>query len=257
MPMNLFLPVAAAGLFMLMSGGAKAKAPAGGASGGGRAPVDPAVVAGFQTRIADAIARGDVNELNRIADQMEKAGLGPEAQSVRTSASLLHNLGVLKPTTGTGPIVPTSPGVPIVPPPSSGVPFPIPVPNIGLPPVVAVPSPVPLPGGVPVTAESQARRATALAMVTNLKNTSKYQESKGLVRAFQEQEGLKADGLYGPKTALQVATYGIVPPRPRYWAKKTAKVDKDTYAAKMVQYSVKDPVQAADWLNASRVDANG
>ena len=257
--MNLALPLLAGGALMLLTSGAKAKttgtstpSPSGG--GGGTATG----VAQFQARIADALSRSDYAELTRIAEDMRKAGLTAEAASLMVSATSLHQMGALgarSPGQPSGTVPPTAaiPSPPITIP--AVIPSGVALPPVFVPPIVA-PSSAPLPAGVSITPEEVKRRATATAMATNLRNTSRYQENKTLVKSFQSQEGLKPDGLYGPKSALQLATYGIVPPRPRYWARKTVKVDKQTYTEKMVEYSIHDTARAADWLAASRVSSD-
>lgn len=49
--------------------------------------------------------------------------------------------------------------------------------------------------------------ALAVRLATNLQSAQKGREDKELVKQFQLQEGLKADGLYGPKTAKVLAHY--------------------------------------------------
>lgn len=87
----------------------------------------------------------------------------------------------------------------------------------------------------------------------NIRNTSRYKENPELVKQFQADQGLVADGKYGPKTGYALAELGVVPPRPRYWASKTVKVDKPTWTRRMLAYAATDPARAADWTAASKV----
>lgn len=245
--MNLLIP-ALGGLGLLMLMGSKSNANAASSSsakpiGGGAKPAAGGKTAlDFQTRIADALSRSDADGLMAIANDMQAAGLTTEADALRTVAINLRGLGALG---GAGS---KSPGQPVVLP-SSAIPNP---PLVVVPPVVS-PSSVPLPAGVQVSSVDAQRMQVAQAMAVDLRNTSRYKENKVLVSRFQEQEGLKADGLYGPKSGLALAKLGIIPPRPRYWAKKTVQVDKQQYAAEMTSRAITDPARAADWTAASKV----
>jgi hypothetical protein len=218
------------------------------------------VATDFQGRIADALSRGDAAALLVIANDMQAAGLIAEAEALRVSALNLQALGALLPPAVPGK-PPSSPGQPAIVP-SAAVPNPpaqfppvLPGTNVVLPPVV-MPSTVPLPAGESISAEQQKRLAVAQAAAMNLRNTSRYQESKTLIKTFQAQEGLVIDGLYGPKSALAMARYGVVPPRPRYWSSKTMKADKVSYSAAMLGYAATDPTRAADWTAASKVQSD-
>lgn len=223
--MNAIVPLAlGAGLLFLMgSGNASAKS-------------KPKTAADYQSRIAAAISAGDHAELYRIADEMHRAGLAVEAQALRNTAQGLEALSKTAP-----------PGAPVIAPSPA-----VPNPPIVVPPVI-VPSPVPLPAGVPITPAEQARRTLAQQLAVNLRNTSVYNEDRGLVKRFQLQEALKQDGLYGPRTAEALIRYGIVPPRPRYWAKKTVSAEKTAWRALMNAQATRDPARAADWHAAAKV----
>lgn len=248
--MNLLIPaVGGLGLLLLFSGTSKAdttkkqtlpgslpKPP----SGTQKTAVD------FQARIGSALSAGDADALMGIANEMQAAGLTSEAEALRTVALNLKQLGALS---GAGvKTPPVSPGQPIVAP-SQSLPNP---PLVVLPPVVA-PSSVPLPAGVSVSSEEAKRIQIAQAMATDIRNTSRYKENQALVTKFQEQEGLVADGKYGPKSGLALARMGIIPPRPRYWSSKTVKVDKKQYADEMLSRAATDLARQADWTAASRV----
>lgn len=238
--MNLLLPAAAGGLLLLMfSGSAKAEPatkkpgtlPLGGAGG-----TPKKTATDFQGRIADALAAGNPDALMTIANDMQAAGLTAEAEALRTVALSLKQLGA-----GAGS---KSPGQPVVAP-STSIPNP---PLVVVPPLVS-PSSVPLPAGNAQTGRLQ----VAQAMAIDLRNTSRYKENQALVKRFQEQEGLVADGKYGPKSALALAELGVIPPRPRYWARKTVQVDKKQYAAEMLARAATDTSRQADWTAASKV----
>lgn len=270
--MSLLIPAAIGGALLLLAS-SKPKSSSPGASPGVAPGERPPSAADYQTRIAEALSRGDADELMRVADAMQADGLVAEAQALRTVALNLKNLGALgsssapKPPAGSAP--PASPGLPVIlpspaipSPPNAAppvvqptpavIPAPQPAPSIVFPPVVA-PSPVPIPAGVSVTPEQQRRLSVAQAMVMNLRNTSRYQENQQLVIAFQKQEGKVPDGKYGPKTGLAVAALGIVPPRPRYWSSKTMQADKRQWTDAMNSFAATDPARAADWRAAGQV----
>ena len=247
--MNILFP-ALGGLGLLLLMGSKSTAKAAGstapAAPAGPKPAGskPVTAIDFQTRIADALSRSDAPALMVIANDMQAAGLTTEAQALRTVALNLQTLGAL----GGASSSPGQPGQPAVSP-SVAIPNP---PLVVVPPFVS-PSSVPLPPGVQISSAELQRQQVAQAMAVDLRNTSRYKENKILVTRFQDQEGLKTDGLYGPKTGLALAKLGIVPPRPRYWAKATVKTDKVQYAAEMTARSVTDPTRSADWIAASKV----
>lgn len=111
--------------------------------------------------------------------------------------------------------------------------------------------------GVPAWPETNgARIDVAQRMAANLAAKKPWAEDQALVKKFQTQEGLKADGLYGPGTATRLGQqYGIIPPKPYYWSKNTSLVpqQKAEYRAAMTALSVKDPVRATQWLAAGNV----
>jgi murein L,D-transpeptidase YcbB/YkuD len=238
--MNILFPaLGGLGLLLLLGSSSSAKA------AGSSAKPNPKTALDFQTRIADALSRSDAAALMAIANEMQAAGLTNEAAALRTVALNLQTLGALG---GAGSAGSKSPGQPAVLP-SVAIPNP---PLVVVPPLIS-PSSIPLPAGVPMSSETAQRQQIAQAMAVDLRNTNRYKENKILVVRFQQQEGLKTDGLYGPKSALALAKLGIVPPRPRYWAKKTVAVDKVQFAAEMTARSVTDPARSADWIAASKV----
>jgi hypothetical protein len=246
--MNLLLPVGAGlGLLLLFSGTSKADTKKQATSPAGPLPPKTSKTAvDFQARIGAALSAGDADGLMAIANEMQAAGLTSEAEALRTVALNLKQMGALS---GAGvKVPPVSPGQPVVTP-SQSLPNP---PLVVVPPVVS-PSSVPLPAGVSVSSDEARRLQVAQAMAVDLRNTSRYKENQSLVRRFQEQEGLVVDGKYGPKSALALASLGIIPPRPRYWTRKTVQADKKAYAAEMLSRAATDLPRQADWTAASKV----
>lgn len=247
--MNLLIPaVGGLGLLLLFSGTSKADTKKQALPGPlPRPPSSTQKSAGdFQARIGAALSAGDADALMGIANEMQAVGLTSEADALRTVALNLKQLGALS---GAGiKTPPVSPGQPIVAPSQS-----LPNPPLVIVPAVVSPSSVPLPAGVSVSSEQARRLQIAQAMAVDLRNSSKYKENAVLVKEFQQQEGLVADGKYGPKSALALAELGIIPPRPRYWARKTVQADKQRYAQAMLARSATDPARQADWTAASKV----
>lgn len=99
---------------------------------------------------------------------------------------------------------------------------------------------------------NQELKVAGYNMVLNLRSSKKYKEDKTLVKRFQSLAGLKVDGLYGPATALALAAYDVVPPKPLYWAKATADTDKYNYS-KLISDIGATKSNRAEWLEASNV----
>lgn len=90
------------------------------------------------------------------------------------------------------------------------------------------------------------QRALAQQMTTMLIGVGglagRNHEDKDLVKRFQAQEKLTADGNYGPGTATRVLQrYGIVPVVPFYWSKNNWKTQKKAFIAFVNSYATGDP----------------
>ena len=80
--------------------------------------------------------------------------------------------------------------------------------------VLPEPTPPPKPPKV-VSPEKEAARSVARMLASS----QRYQEDRALVTEYQEDNGLTADGKYGPGTAKTLwNSYRIVPPNPYYWS---------------------------------------
>ena len=91
------------------------------------------------------------------------------------------------------------------------------------------------------------------ALQTHLRNTRRYKEDRIMVKGVQLGEGLAADGMYGAALATAMADrYGLIPPVPFYWSKKTWRADKERYKAFLTDQARKDPAREAEWLGAIR-----
>ena len=86
----------------------------------------------------------------------------------------------------------------------------------------------------------------------------KYQRNENRVRVANDQEaGLNPDGKYGLETAMSLADYDLVPPKPLYWGKDGTYA---SYTAERKQWNdwclakaKADPARAAEWTAASKV----
>jgi peptidoglycan hydrolase-like protein with peptidoglycan-binding domain len=103
--------------------------------------------------------------------------------------------------------------------------------------------------GAPATPEastsSGAGKAAAEALAAHLRSRKKGTEDKAKVKAYQTAAGLKPDGLFGPQTAADVASYGVVPPvKNLYWPADFMQAKRDL-AAVLLQYAEQFPPQRA------------
>lgn len=120
-----------------------------------------------------------------------------------------------------------------------------------------VPQPAtPLPGLIPpmLPPDPDPRKALAARVSLMLFGAPPGQEDRTMIQNFQAQEGLKASGFYGPATAEALAmTYGIVPPKPRFWSKKHQAKAKANYRAMLKTLGSQDPQRVEEWKQAADV----
>jgi hypothetical protein len=226
---KILLPVALAGaaVFALSTGEAHAKAPA-----------DKRLSDKQAKEVEDALRTADPRVLRELALELERAGFKQQARDLREAADAIANAVKNVPPVKAGdkPVITTS-GTPIT---SPGV-------------TQQAGSNVPeLPSGAKLLAGK-----TALMLT----NSSPGRENKQMVKDYQLQEQEnghsavgKADGLYGPKTALTMARhYNIVPPKPYYWPRQSQAQAKADYRSQMLSFATKDPPRAEEWRAAGRV----
>lgn len=220
-------------------------------------------------KIQAAFTAADPAQLRQLADEVERAGFKAQADDMRAFAKKIEEAIRATPTA-------KPPATPTIPPTSSSGPLPqvSPLPGIVPPLAPSTPGKVTTLPEVVITASPQptpaAQNAKLLAgkVALMLRNASKGREDQGLVQAFQQQEldanhgpggsfGTtpgKADGMYGPKSALQLARfYGIVPPKPLYWSKNNWLQDKKNYRLEMSRFAAVDPQRADEWTAAGKV----
>jgi len=87
----------------------------------------------------------------------------------------------------------------------------------------------------------------ALALIGRRAGT----EDRRKVALFQTTNNLKADGLYGPTTALSLAEFGIVPPTPFYWPRTNPMGSKRAYKAALLARGQSDGSRRQEWVAAA------
>jgi len=126
-------------------------------------------------------------------------------------------------------------------------------------PAVPVPSVPATPAGPSWPVTDAIKYAAAIKANNALTGKGPWKEStadKEAVKAFQRNEGLTADGLWGADSGIHMGTnYGIVPVKPFYWPKDTKKVPakKAEWRAAMMALAAKDPMRSAEWTAAANV----
>lgn len=265
---KLLIPAALVGLVALSGKKADAKPKPGAAPT--KPGADSVPPADLLAKIQAAFAAADPAQLRTLADEVERAGFKAQADDLRAFAKKVED--AIKQTPATKP-----PASPTLPPVTSTGPLPVVAPLPGIVPPLAPSTPgnvTTLPEVVitaaPPTATpaSQNQKLLAGKVALMLRNAAKGKEDQTLVSAFQQQERdaghgpggafgttpSKVDGMYGAKSALQLARfYGIVPPKPLYWAKNTWLQDKKNYRTEMARFAAIDPQRADEWAAAGKV----
>lgn len=114
----------------------------------------------------------------------------------------------------------------------------------------------PLPGVIPPMQPTppNPRRALASRLLNHLSMAPAGGEDRTLVMLYQQQEGLKPTGFYGPAVAISLArSYGLVPPKPLYWTESRTGKSKSNYRDTLRAIAAADPQRAEEWLRASNV----
>ena len=198
------------------------------------------LLADFQAELAEAVAAKDPEKIRAIAQRMEAAGLHTQAAIAMAYAQELYAAthggrapgGAATPRAKTDPYQPretttTSTAIP--------------------------PGDVRRETPAPTTLPPDVKRSKMEALQMHLRNTRRYKEDRIMVKGVQLGEGLAADGMYGAALATAMADrYGLIPPVPFYWSKKTWRADKERYKAFLTEQARKDPSREAEWLGAIR-----
>ncbi len=84
---------------------------------------------------------------------------------------------------------------------------------------------------------------------------NRYKEDRNMVKAYQAQQGLTPDGLYGVGTGLSIVGYNIIPAKPYYFSKTYSKMlaSKARWKDEMLRMAQLDPARALQWQAASDV----
>jgi len=212
------------------------------------AALDPTMPADLALQVARQLQlQGDPGALDTLATELRNRGFNTtadqvqaKAQQIRTmldAAKTMHDIDNEFKSPG---IVAPSPGAL----PTSAAPFPsAAAPTAAFPLTVTATPPAPLP--VPTNPQPQApapekskAQILAEALSSSLNDLlqrfgsvpkARFKEDKGLVTRFQSQEGLTADGNYGPTTAEHVGRYVADVPPPFYWKKGAGQKDLTIY----------------------------
>jgi hypothetical protein len=117
------------------------------------------------------------------------------------------------------------------------------------------PAPAPAPAPKPTAAKGSdfaTGKRSAAALAAHLWQKAKGAEDRAMVRAYQSAHGLTPDGLFGPKTAGDVASFGVVPPvKNIYWPTNFVQARRDLRAV-LTQYAQQFPATSAAMLAEAR-----
>lgn len=122
--------------------------------------------------------------------------------------------------------------------------------SAGLPPVVTQTSSGPVVAPAPVVLADAPAKLRAQTLTAALKAFAP-QRDDARVTAYQQQEGLTADGLYGPDTASAVARAGVIPVPPAFFARDPTRrrLSIDSYRATVAE---QQRLHGGDWSSALR-----
>ncbi len=187
-------------------------------------------------RMVAALARKDPRELRMLAGELRALGYPEQAQSLIAAAVELEKAQG-KPQTGKPPAAGSSAPRPQIVPAAGGG--------------YTLPSTAPIsPLGTPTGPVQDARQLLAAEVARSALKTGT--PDAALVRKFQLQEGLTVDGKWGPKSAVSIIKYGIIPPTPKVWPKANASAAQEAYFVLLRRQSETDPARKEEWLAAAR-----
>ncbi len=224
-------------------------------------------------RIVQALQSGDVQLMRALAAELRKLGFEQQARDLEAAADQrARELAKKKKKKRRSPGLPRIPAPPHVPSPK-----PIPLPELPpvvipapappprprkppQPPAVVIPGPSPIVIGPPVQPPKKRvpiitdpRKLLAVQLHKHLLSHPKGTEDRSLVKAFQQQEGLKPSGFYGPGTGKAFIKYAIVPVKPYFWPKSGQAASKANYRQNLLFQAKQDPARADEWIAAAMV----
>ena len=181
--------------------------------------------------IVNAVASRDPAVMRAVATKLDAMGFTKQAADLRRTADEAAALAKKTPATSTARPRPAATPAPA--PSSSALP-------------VAERVPLVSPG-----TSASPEQVLAAKVALNLQTTAAGREDANLLKAYQKQEGLVQDGKYGPKSALGLVKYGIVPAVPRAWPKGQEAAARKLFAAAMRAEASRDTTRAEEWLQAA------
>jgi hypothetical protein len=222
------------------------------------AALDPSMPADLALQVARQLQlQGDPNALQALAAELRKRGFNTTAdqvvakeQQIRTmldAARTMHDIDAEFKSPGIAPVVSPSSSPSVAPAAAQPPLLPTAPPAASFPQTITATPPAPI--AVPTRPQPQApapekskAQILAEALATNLNDLlarygsvpkARFKEDKGLVQRFQSQEGLTADGAYGPTTAEHVGRYVADVPPPFFWKKGAGQRDLSTYRSNL------------------------
>lgn len=205
-------------------------------SGTAKAGEVPPMPAELVDRMVAALARKDPRELRMLAGELRALGYPEQAQSLIAAAVELEKAQGKPPTSKPPAAGSNAPRPQIVPAAGGGY---------------TLPSTAPIsPLGTPTGPVQDARQLLAAEVARSALKTGT--PDAGLVRKFQLQEGLTVDGKWGPKSAVAIIKYGIVPPTPKVWPKNATSAAQEAYYVLLTRQAATDPARKEEWQAAAR-----
>jgi len=250
--------------------------------------LDPSMPPDLALEVARQLQlQGDPSMLEGLAAELRKRGFGNTADQLEAKAKQIRAALDAARTMNAIDQEFKSPGIMAPTPPFTPAPSaPAPMPPAQMPPAAqpqAVPSaptatfpmtvtatppaPIPVPSvPQPQPAPTEKSKAQILAetVATSLNDLldrfgsvpkARFKEDKSMVQRFQSQEGLQADGAYGPTTASHVARYVSDVPPPFYWRKGAGQRDLSNYRSNLETLAL-DAEQLGNRDRAERLRAS-
>ncbi len=224
--------------------------------------LDPNMPADLALEVARQLQlQGDPAVLEGLAAQMRQRGFNNTADQLEAKAKQIRVMLDAAHTMNTINTEMQSPGQPQ---PSGSAP---PVQTVPVTITATPPAPLPVPSTPqPQTAPAEKSKSQILAeaVSTSLNDLisrygsvpkARYKEDTALVKRFQTQEKLTADGLYGPTSAEHVARYVSDVPPPFHWKKGAGQKDLSRYRSNIESIAL-DAEQLGNADRAARLRAS-
>ena len=177
----------------------------------------------WQEATVNAVASGDAQALDAVAEEMQADGMKPQAQTVKKVAKDWRQDAA----NATNAIITESGGQATVTPKD----------------IEEAEEPLPEPPPNPM-------RQTAVEFADYLRSQEPWywgKEDGKIVESYQESFGNTPDGRYGPGDAAELAFYGVIPPAPFYWPSSGTNAAIVKYQALLNEKAAQDPARAEQW----------